>query len=202
MKPEMAMITAAVIIARRGKAKRRFMANSQSNSPTRAAGCSASKPTNALARTSRRAGAAGSGMPSTSDNSRAARRISGSAATAASMRAAAVSDRRPSSQAAKSRADTDPDRGPDMDPSARRSVARLRHSSLSLWVGRSVLIALSCCRLRQKPAWHPLLKAFLLGFFLEMGSQPQQRLMVRTANGLGVDLEKLGNFRHVFLLVI
>jgi hypothetical protein len=35
-----------------------------------------------------------------------------------------------------------------------------------------------------------------------MGSQTQQRFMMCAANGLGVDLEKLGDLGHVPLLVI
>ena len=93
--------------------------------------------------------------------------------------------------------------GPDVVPDATSPLpARLRHSSLSLWVGRSVLIALSWCRLRKKPVSHPRQMAFLLRFFLEVGAQPQQRLVVRAADGLSVDLQKLCNLRDVLVLII
>src|SRR3981081_2643887 len=80
MKPETAITTAAVSATARCVTKRRSLANSQSNRPTRFVRCSASKPTSALARTSTRAGATGRGLPRMSAKSHAAERNSGSGA--------------------------------------------------------------------------------------------------------------------------
>src|SRR5476649_1120907 len=124
-----------------------------------------------------RAGAAGSGMPRISARSMAARRISGLQDTAASIRAASVSDRRPSSQAAKSRSDTAID--------ATGLVARLCHSSLSVLRLRSVVMAISLPTLRHDDEIHPRLRRL----FLEVLPEPQKRFVMGASDGLGIDFQ-------------
>src|SRR5476651_1571851 len=192
IKPEMATITVAAAITARGRAK---PSNRPASQPRRGIWRSASKPTSAWARTAMRAGAAGSDMPRISARSMAARRISGLEDTAASMRAASVSDRCPSSQAAKSMSDTASDTTSD----ATGPVAKLCHSSLSVLRLRSVVMI----NLLGLP--YAAITGNIPGLrrlFLKMLTKPQKCLVMGTSDGLGIDFQQLCNLRNIPFLII